>query len=241
MTNISETESFARANFPLQAGFDPAVVKAFKSAYRKLSARLNIEKGKQILDLGCGRGLVIEALHDISGWLTGFDFSHEFLTCAKKRNSSVKFIQGDMEAIPLLDEKFDVILAITSIEFTKNREKTLAEINRVLKKNGLCYFEFRNEDFFLPRLLSNFIREFLVKFGVLAPIKQKDFTDLKYSEWKNLIQKAGFYILSEFPSLRPWNYGNLLTKLKNLCIEICKYILPLSKQYMVSFSCEKRA
>lgn len=94
------------------------------------------ERSKKILDLGCGDGQISKRIKDLGFEVYGFDFSKKNLRLAKKKGIKVKF--GDLnKKIPYKKESFDIIFAGEIIEHIYDTKKLLAEIKRILKKEGI--------------------------------------------------------------------------------------------------------
>jgi len=83
----------------------------------------------QVLEIGCGKGNVIEAL---AGNKTAVDLSPEMLKECAIKNKQV----ANMDALPFDDESFDLTYMIMTFQHSKDREKTLSEMNRVTKEGG---------------------------------------------------------------------------------------------------------
>ena len=95
---------------------------------------LKRKKGKKILDLGCGSGR-----NFISGmsWY-GVDFSKEMVRLARKKGY-VKVIKSEAYKLDFPDNYFDYALYIATLHCINSgelREKSLAELKRVLKPRG---------------------------------------------------------------------------------------------------------
>ncbi len=99
--------------------------------------------------------------------------------------------------------------------------------------------EVRNASFGLFKLPKGLLT-LLTKLGLIHPYEAETFRDLSIDEWRKLIKDSPFEIIEEFPSVRPWNYGSLLTRLKNALIRVYAVLFPLSSQYMVGFYCKKK-
>lgn len=103
-----------------------------------------IEIGHSVLDLGCGAGndcFIARKLVGDAGEVTGLDFSEEMLAKAeinlqKSGYSNMKFVQGDIENIPLPDAGFDVVISNCVLNLVPDKQKAFAEIFRVLKTGG---------------------------------------------------------------------------------------------------------
>lgn len=110
----------------------------------KLIKEFNESKNNKILDVACGTGLHADFLQKRGFAVKGFDISKEMLGEAKKKNSKVRFIQGDMKKLKL-NEKFGVIICFfNSILYNKNKEemkKTLINFHNHLEKGGILIFD----------------------------------------------------------------------------------------------------
>jgi ubiquinone/menaquinone biosynthesis C-methylase UbiE len=103
-----------------------------------------IRKGDHVLDLGSGAGndcFVARALTGETGHVTGLDFTDEMLVKARLNASklgfnNVEFVKGDIEEMPLPDNKFDVILSNCVLNLVPDKTKAFSEIMRVLKPGG---------------------------------------------------------------------------------------------------------
>lgn len=96
-----------------------------------LSKHKDLEKSK-ILDIGCGSGYLGSILHKKSKKYIGIDFADE------RKVKDFVFIRSDALNIPLSDT-FDIIICNHVIEHVTDQKKLLHEINRLLKKDGICY------------------------------------------------------------------------------------------------------
>jgi len=88
---------------------------------------------KRILDVGCGPGVFEEELKELD--ITGVDSSPEMLEAARAIADN-QFVLGSAEELPFTESSFDGLFFITSLEFTSDYQKALAEAARVLSKGG---------------------------------------------------------------------------------------------------------
>lgn len=103
-----------------------------------------IGKGNKVLDLGSGAGndcFVARALVGESGEVTGLDFTEEMVAkarenCLKKGYTNLIFVKGDIEDMPLPDNKYDVVLSNCVLNLVPDKRKAFLEIFRVLKPGG---------------------------------------------------------------------------------------------------------
>ncbi len=90
-------------------------------------------------DLGCGTGQVSAALAPFVARVIGVDGSAAMLQAAKKRLrqfDNVELRRGDIEALPIDDQRLDAATAMLVLHHVPEPGKALAEIARVLKPGG---------------------------------------------------------------------------------------------------------
>ena len=104
----------------------------------------SIKEGDSVLDLGSGAGndcFVARAIVGETGHVTGIDITEAMLEKAK-RNAlklgfiNVEFVQGDIEEMPLPDNRFDVIVSNCVLNLVPDKDKAFSEMYRVLKPTG---------------------------------------------------------------------------------------------------------
>lgn len=105
-----------------------------RRSIRQLIEKYNKVKNPKIIDIGCGTGKNIEELQKL-GLVFGLDNSKEALNFCKKKGLK-NLILGRAEKTDLKDNFFDIITLLDVLEHTDD-EKTLKEMNRILKKGGL--------------------------------------------------------------------------------------------------------
>ncbi|HZL09937.1 MAG TPA: methyltransferase domain-containing protein [Prolixibacteraceae bacterium] len=96
------------------------------------------------IDLGSGRGTDVLRLAEevgVTGFVYGIDVTEEMIrkatsTAAKMGVENVKFIQSDLEQIPLEDETAHLIISNCTLNHVSNKAKVWAEIYRLLKNGG---------------------------------------------------------------------------------------------------------
>jgi ubiquinone/menaquinone biosynthesis C-methylase UbiE len=89
-----------------------------------------------ILDVGCGTGAILKELGQY-GTITGVDFSETAVAFCKTRGIA-NVEQGSATDIQRADNTFDLVLALDILEHIENDTKAIAEIQRVLKPNGIA-------------------------------------------------------------------------------------------------------
>ena len=103
-----------------------------------------LKDGVQLLDAGCGPGNITAGLAALipNGKAVGIDFSAEIISQAQNEYPSEKFEnlefqQGDIYELQFEDETFDLIYIHQVLQHLSDPVRTLKEIKRVLKPNGI--------------------------------------------------------------------------------------------------------
>ncbi len=103
---------------------------------------LDIKEGMNILDVGCGTGILFDLLRrkvGKSGTVTGVDFSIEMARKAHRNFpfDNVNVVDGDVTRLPLGDSIFDLAISFASFDNFSDQKQALHEIHRVLKNDSL--------------------------------------------------------------------------------------------------------
>ena len=126
--------------------FNPARINFIRE---KLTFYLKIDPKKStplkninILDIGCGGGLLCEPLTRLGAKVTGIDASKNNIEVAKrhlkKGNLKIKYFCTTPEEFQST-VKFDVILNMEIVEHVQDLNLFLNQTSKFLKKNGLMY------------------------------------------------------------------------------------------------------
>jgi cyclopropane fatty-acyl-phospholipid synthase-like methyltransferase len=99
-----------------------------------------LKPGNQVLEIGCSNGHISEYLQQYSGcdWL-GLDNADQAIAQAQARTQGkpgLSFQVADLINDPIPGDGFDSILAIDSIYFMGDYNRTLAKLNAKLKPGG---------------------------------------------------------------------------------------------------------
>ncbi|MFJ7975370.1 methyltransferase domain-containing protein [Peribacillus sp. NPDC096379] len=95
--------------------------------------------GAKVADLGCGDGYGSLRLASLGYHVTGLDLSSEMIEIAQSKTLGIEhmsFVQGDLARLPFLNQEYDAIMAINSLEWTENPVLALKEMHRVVKQGG---------------------------------------------------------------------------------------------------------
>ncbi len=143
-----------------------------------------IPDGSTILDLGCGyKGEMLSQIEEKIKSGVGIDLSvdHKF------KSEKIKLRAGKVdEKIPFENNLFDVVTALAIIEHVDHPEVMLAEIYRVLKKNGKLILT-------TPSLFGKWPLEIMAAMHIIS---HEEIADHKryYETWslRKALVRAGF-------------------------------------------------
>ena len=110
------------------------------AAYEEMYALIRpVVKAKTVLELATGTGLIAKHIVNAAVHIEATDISAEMIAEAKRDNRSAKlhFSVQDMFCLPYADKSFDVVIVSNALHIVPQPEKALAEIQRVLKDDGV--------------------------------------------------------------------------------------------------------
>ena len=88
-----------------------------------------------LLDAGCGEGVVLEKIALPQNRLAvGLDLDRSRIELARDSHLTIPFLQGNLHNLPFLDECFDTILALEVLEHVGNPDQALLELHRVVSE-----------------------------------------------------------------------------------------------------------
>ena len=103
-----------------------------------------------ILDIGCGGGLLSEPMQRLGANVTGIDASSKNIKIAKlhakKNKLNIRYLCSSPEKMKIA-KKFDVILNMEIVEHVEDIQFFLKSSSKLLKKNGLMFVATINKTF----------------------------------------------------------------------------------------------
>ena len=131
--------------------FNPIRIKYIKD---KIIQHFNIKSKKiplkniNIIDVGCGGGLISVPMKRLGANVVGIDASLKNINVAKiyskKKNLKIKYICSSPEKLKI-KKKFDVLLMLEIIEHVDDVNLFIKQSSKFLKKNGLMFIATLNK------------------------------------------------------------------------------------------------
>ncbi|HEY1955195.1 MAG TPA: class I SAM-dependent methyltransferase [Polyangiaceae bacterium] len=118
------------------------------NGYHALVDDLEIEvverygQGRDVLECGCGTGLLLERIRSFARRAQGIDLSPGMLDKARARGLDVR--EASVTDIPFPDASFDVACSFKVLAHVEDIRAALAEMTRVTRPGGVVLAEFYN-------------------------------------------------------------------------------------------------
>jgi 2-polyprenyl-6-hydroxyphenyl methylase/3-demethylubiquinone-9 3-methyltransferase len=108
-------------------------------------------RGKMALEVGSGGGILTEEIAKMGFTTTGIDPSDQSLHTAKNHalqsGLDIRYEKGTGEQLPYPDGSFDCVFCCDVLEHVRDLPRVISEISRVLKPNGLFFYDTLNRTF----------------------------------------------------------------------------------------------
>ncbi|TAG02771.1 MAG: class I SAM-dependent methyltransferase [Betaproteobacteria bacterium] len=158
--------------------------------HRYLIARDQVA-GKVVLDIGSGEGYGSHLLSGAAQSVVGVDLSTEAVNHAtgKYASSNLRYVTASCTQIPLPSQSFDVIVSFEMIEHIHEQAEFIAEVNRLLKPDGLFIVSSPNRPEYSEK--TGYNNEFHVK--ELDRAELKALLDPHWPAQKWFAQRAAFH------------------------------------------------
>ncbi len=133
----------------------------------------------RILDIGCGEGILVEEFRGRGYDIIGMDLNY----------SSEYVKKGDITAMPFDDGEFNLVLCLDIIEHLNfhEQEKAVAEVKRILKKDGKLLLTIPNLAHFASRLSFLFTGK-LIRTSAI----ERHPGDRPIGEYLSMLRRNGF-------------------------------------------------
>jgi ubiquinone/menaquinone biosynthesis C-methylase UbiE len=107
--------------------------------YKAALERLNIGRNSNVLDVGCGTGILFSHVAAEAQTVVGVDISSRLLLQAKERARdfrNVHLVQADADYLPFTDNHFSIVFAFTVLQNMPKPLETLNKIKRNAKRGA---------------------------------------------------------------------------------------------------------
>ena len=124
------------------------VINPLRAKY--VASKINLH-GKLVLDVGCGGGLLSEALDDYGATVMGIDVTEKNINVAKhhaeQSNKSIEYLHLDAKSlVQSKEEFFDVICCLEVVEHVPDPSKLIEDCSNLLKPGGLMFLSTINRN-----------------------------------------------------------------------------------------------
>ena len=191
------------------------IVENIKSHFKLKDKITNLESFN-ILDIGCGGGLISEPMARLGANVTGIDASEKNINIAsmhsKKNNLKINYLNTSPENLKN-NQEYDVILNLEIVEHVNDVNLYIKSCSKLLKKGGIMFTATLNRSF------SSYIKAIIGAEYVLRwlPIGTHDWNKfLKPEELENFLIQERFSTLdikglSFNPFTNKWKKSNDLS------------------------------
>ena len=109
----------------------------------QIDLTLPLAQDRDVLEVGCGTGLILKAIAPVAQRCVGLDLSPGMLAQARARGLDV--VEGSATDLPFEDASFDLVYSFKVLAHVEAIEQALAEVSRVLRPGGRALLEFYNK------------------------------------------------------------------------------------------------
>ena len=202
------------------------ILENIKKYFKIKKNKANFLEDLNILDIGCGGGLISEPMARLGANVTGIDASKKNINVAqihsKKSGLQIKYLNASPENFKD-NSKFDIILNLEIVEHVEDINLYIKSCSKLLKKNGLMFTATLNRTF-ISYVKAIIGAEYVLRW---LPIGTHDWNKfIKPEELENLLSKEEFSTINvkglKFnPFLNKWKQSNdlsvnyIITSFKN--------------------------
>ena len=126
------------------------ITEKIKTHFKLKKDKSNYLEGLNVLDIGCGGGLISEPIARLGANVTGIDASEKNINIAnlhsKKNGLKINYLTASPENLEYI-EKFDIILNLEIVEHVNDVNLYIKSCYKLLKKNGLMFTATLNRSF----------------------------------------------------------------------------------------------
>jgi demethylmenaquinone methyltransferase / 2-methoxy-6-polyprenyl-1,4-benzoquinol methylase len=121
---------------PVYDFMNRAMTAGLDRRWRELTAAAVVQGGDRVLDACCGTGDLALADERAGGNVVGLDFSARMLERARKKSSTIDWVEGDLLALPFDAGSFDAATVGFGVRNVDDLAAGFRELRRVLRPGG---------------------------------------------------------------------------------------------------------
>jgi SAM-dependent methyltransferase len=130
----------ARLKGTWSAGDFGRIATSYETGAADFIARLGLKSGQRVLDVACGTGNLALPAAKAGAHVVGIDIAPNLVEQARQRAAaqklSIRFEEGDAEALPYENGSFDVVVSMFGAMFAPRPEVVACELARVTRAGG---------------------------------------------------------------------------------------------------------
>ena len=201
------------------------ITENIKKHFKIKKDKTNFLKDFEILDIGCGGGLISEPMARLGAKVTGIDATEKNIKVAKlhskKNDLHINYINTSPEKL-VNEKKYDIILNLEIVEHVENVGLYIKSCSQLLKKNGLMFTATLNRSFvsYIKAIIG---AEYLLRW---LPIGTHDWNKfLKPEELENFLNQEKFSTID----IKGLKFNPFLNKWRRSSDLSVNYIITSSK------------
>ena len=137
MSSNDKDFRFDKMAFTYDSGFAGRFSKKF---YRLLLSQIQIKENDCVLDVGCGTGIILKGITNITSVNAfGIDSEENMISEAKRKYDHICFQVADCSSMPFSNDMFDIITACMAFHHFPDKDGFARETARVIKPGGYLY------------------------------------------------------------------------------------------------------
>lgn len=155
-------------------------------------------RGKSVIDIGCGGGILAESMARLGAHVTGIDLAPQSIEIAQLHlhESGLNVNYECIDSAALVNKThtpYDVLTCMEMLEHVPNPDTIISNCGQLLTSGGVAFFSTLNRNL-KSYLLGVIAAEYLLKLIPKGTHEYKKF--IKPSELSTMLNKHGFQLLS---------------------------------------------
>jgi len=121
--------------------------------YKQYISQANVDKKVRVLDIGCGRGLLLKHFNSLGCECYGVERKGVFKT---EKRDNVNYYTNSLHEIKFPQNSFDIVILWHVLEHIQDPNKLIIEVKRILKTNGFLWVAVPNFESFQSKIFDNY-------------------------------------------------------------------------------------